>query len=55
MFSRATEIIEQADIQYGRVLWEYKATEAAILGDSELFQTDKHGKAGSSGRTGKDV
>lgn len=44
MFSRATEIIEQADIQYGRVLWEYKATEAAILGDSELFQTDKHGK-----------
>lgn len=44
VFSRATEIIEQADIQYGRVLWEYKATEAAILGDSELFQTDKHGK-----------
>ena len=25
-------------------MWEYKATEAAILGDSELFQTDKHGK-----------
>ena len=44
VFSRATDIIEQADIQYGRVLWEYKATEAAILGDSELFQTDKHGK-----------
>lgn len=43
-FSRATEVIEQADIQYGRVLWEYKAKEAAVFGDESLFQKDKKGQ-----------
>ena len=44
VFSRAAEIIQQADEQYGRVLWEYKATEAGILADGGLFESDKKGR-----------
>ncbi len=44
VFSRAVEIIEQADIQFGRALWEYKATEAGILADESLFETDAKGR-----------
>lgn len=44
VFSRAVDVIEQTDKQYGRILWEYKATEAAINADESLFKTDKKGK-----------
>lgn len=43
-FSRAEDMIEQADRQYGRILWEYKATEAKIMADGTLFDSDKRGK-----------
>lgn len=44
VYSRATEVIEKTDEQYGRFWWEYKATEAAINADESLFTTDKKGK-----------
>ena len=44
VYSRATEVIEKTDEQYGRFWWEYKATEAAINADESLFATDKKGK-----------
>ena len=33
VYSRAVNVIENADRQYGRLLWEYKATEARIMAD----------------------
>ena len=44
VYSRAVDIIKQADIQYGRVLWEYEAMEAGILADDSLFKTDRKGR-----------
>lgn len=44
VFSRAVDVIEQTDKQYGRILWEYKATEAGINADESLFKTDRWGK-----------
>lgn len=44
IFSRATEVIEQADRQFSRILWEYEATEAAVHASEDLFDTDKKGK-----------
>lgn len=44
VYSRAIEIIEQADRQYSRILWEYEATEAAVHASADLFDTDKKGK-----------
>lgn len=44
VFSRAIEVIEQADKQFTRILWEYEATEAAIHAGEGLFDTDKKGK-----------
>lgn len=43
VFSRADEVIEQADRQFSRILWEYEATEAAIHASEELFDSDKKG------------
>jgi len=43
VFSRAVEVIEETDKQFSRILWEYKATEAAIDADISLFDTDKNG------------
>lgn len=45
VFSRAVEVIEEADKQYSRILWEYEATEAAVDADESIFNTDKHGHA----------
>lgn len=42
-FSRAVEVIEEADKQYSRILWEYEAKEAAIDADETLFKTDRQG------------
>lgn len=44
VYSRAVEVIEDTDTQYGRFLWEYKATEAAINADESLFKKDRRGK-----------
>lgn len=44
VYSRATEVIEQADRQFSRILWEYEATEAAIHASADMFDSDKKGK-----------
>lgn len=44
VFSRAVDVIEQADRQFSRILWEYEATEAAVHASEELFDSDKKGK-----------
>lgn len=43
VYSRAVEVIEQADRQFSRILWEYEATEAAVHASDELFDSDKQG------------
>lgn len=43
VFSRAVDVIEQADRQFSRILWEYEATEAAVHASGELFDSDKKG------------
>ena len=43
VYSRAVEAIREADKQYGRLIWEYDATEAAIFADSSLFEVDRRG------------
>lgn len=44
VYSRATEVIEQADRQFSRILWEYEAAEAAIHASKDMFDSDKRGK-----------
>lgn len=44
IYSRAAEIIEQADRQFSRILWEYIATEAAIHASGDLFDMTPDGK-----------
>lgn len=39
IFSRAEGLIQDADIQYGRFLWEFEATEAAIHADAQAFKS----------------
>lgn len=43
VYARAVDVIKEADRQFARILWEYKATEAAIDADASLFQTDNKG------------
>ncbi len=44
VYARAVHLIEEADKQYSRILWEYEATEAAVDADISLFDTDKAGR-----------
>ena len=44
VYSRATDVIREADEQYSRILWEYEAKEAAIEAAEDLFDIDKYGK-----------
>ena len=44
VYSRAVDIIEQADKQFSRILWEYRATEAAVHASEDIFDSDKNGK-----------
>lgn len=44
IYSRAVEVIEQADRQFSRILWEYEATEAAIHASEDLFDSDNKGR-----------
>lgn len=42
-YSRATELIKEADKQYSRLLWEFEGSELAVHGDASLFRRDKKG------------
>ena len=44
VFARAQGVIEEADRQYSRILWEYEAKEAAIDADETLFTANRQGK-----------
>lgn len=44
VYSRAVDVIREADVQYSRILWEYEATEAAVDAAEDLFDVDKAGK-----------
>lgn len=39
-FSRAVDLIEEADKQYSRILWEYEATECALDIDRDTLRTE---------------
>lgn len=41
VFAHAAELIRDANAQWARILWEYKATEAAIDASEDLFRKDK--------------
>lgn len=43
VFSRAVNVIKEADKQYQRLIWEYKATEAAIDASDDAFDIDNDG------------
>ena len=43
VFSRAVEALQEVDVQYSRILWEYKATEAAVFADQDILPTDSKG------------
>lgn len=43
-FSRAVDLIHQADAQWTRILWEYEGAELAIHADRGLFKKDKRGE-----------
>ncbi len=44
VFRRAEELIRQADLQFGRLLWEFEGGELAIDASEEAFRLDKQGK-----------
>lgn len=44
VFSRAVDLIREADKQYSRILWEYEATEIAIDADSSMFRRNSSGE-----------
>ena len=41
-YSRAVEVIQEADIQYSRILWDYEAKDAAIDASQDIFDIDKN-------------
>ncbi len=43
VFRRAEELIRQADLQFGRLLWEFEGGELAIDASEEAFRFDKSG------------
>lgn len=43
VYSRAIDLIKEADKQYSRILWEYEGSELAINGSLEAFKMDKKG------------
>lgn len=45
VYSRADDLIRDADEQYGQILWEYKSKETAIQASSEFFKRDRAGNA----------
>lgn len=55
VYSKATDLIREADKQWSEILWEYEAGEAAINVSSNLFKRDKDGKPILAGRPGAAV
>lgn len=45
VYSRAVKLIEQADKQYSRILWEYEGSELAIDASAGATQIDSSGKS----------
>ncbi len=43
VYANARELIEEADRQFSRTVWEYEAKEAAIDADENLFAADRFG------------
>ena len=43
-YSRAVDLIHQADEQWRRILWEYEGTELAVHADETLFRADSMGR-----------
>ncbi len=43
VYSKASDIIREADKQWSEILWEYEAGEAAIHASSNLFHKDRYG------------
>lgn len=41
VYSKAVDLIKEADKQYSRILWEYEGTELAIDADINLFKINK--------------
>lgn len=44
VFSRAVDLIREADRQYSRILWEYEGSELAVDASIDLFMPGKDGK-----------
>lgn len=44
VFSRAVDLIKEADKQYSRILWEYEGSELAIDADASVLQNDEINK-----------
>lgn len=43
VYARASDLIRDADEQYGGVLWEYKSKETAIQAGREFYEQDRYG------------
>lgn len=50
VYAKATGVLKEADNQWSNILWEYKATQAAVFGDEDVFQTDERGNLNLEGR-----
>lgn len=44
VYSRAEDLIKEADKQYSRILWEYEGSELAVHASSDLFKIHKDAK-----------
>ena len=44
IYSRAVDLIRQADEQWGRLVWEFESGERALYVDTSAFRRDKDGK-----------
>ncbi len=44
IFRRAESLIRQADLQYGRILWEFEGGELAVDASEDAFRVGKNGK-----------
>lgn len=43
VFAKCEDIIKQADLQYSRLLWEYKGGQLAVDAPSDVLRTKEHG------------
>lgn len=44
IYARAVELIEQADRQWSRLMWEFESGERAVYADTQAFEKDTNGK-----------